>query len=160
VARLTAFVLAAAVLFIAVEISHGFIPNLNQFFAPGKSPLLQAVDWDSVAVQIPAKVDAVAGQRWFDAGKVGYALRDLPVAVTVFGPEPHEFGFSTPPASLLGKNVLILAMPGNVTDSYTKFAPYFRSLTPGPALTVMHQGAVLLVIPTFIGTDLLHVPAG
>jgi 4-amino-4-deoxy-L-arabinose transferase-like glycosyltransferase len=160
VARLTAFVLGLAVLLIAAEISVGFIPHLNRMFAPGKSPLLQAVDWDSVAGQIPAGVNAVAGQRWFDAGKVGYALRDLPVAVTVFGSEPHEFGFSVPPATLLGKNILILAMPGNVTDSYDKFAPDFRSLNPGPALTVAHHGAVLLVIPTFIGTDLLHVPAG
>jgi hypothetical protein len=77
----------------------------------------------------------------------------------VFGPEPHEFGFSTPAESLLGKTVLILAMPGNVTDSYERFAADFRSLRPGPALTVMHHGMPLLVIPTFIGTDLLRVPA-
>jgi 4-amino-4-deoxy-L-arabinose transferase-like glycosyltransferase len=158
VAGATAVLLGSAVMLLAAEISLGFIPNLDRVFTPGKSPLLQVVDWDSAAAQIPPGVDAVAAQRWFDAGKLGYALRDVPVAVTVFGPEPHEFGFSVPPGSLLGKNVLILAMPGNVTDSYNRFAPDFRSLRPGPALTVMHGGATLLVIPTFIGTDLLQVP--
>jgi len=159
VAGVTAALLGAVVLFLAAEISLGFIPNLDRVFAPGKSPLLQVVDWDNVAAQIPPGVDAVAAQRWFDAGKLGYALRDVPVAITVFGPDPHQFGFSTPADSLLGKNVLILAMPGNVTDSYDRFAPDFRSLRPGPALTVMHHGAALLVIPTFIGMDLVQVPA-
>jgi 4-amino-4-deoxy-L-arabinose transferase-like glycosyltransferase len=158
VAWFTAALLGCAVLFITAEISYGFIPGFSHDFPPGQSPLLQAVDWDSVAQQIPPDVDAVAGQRWFDAGKIGYALRDTPVAVTVFGAAPHQFGFSTPPSSLLGKTVLILAMPGNVTDTWTKFAPDFQTLKPGPALTVMHGHAVLLVIPTFIGTDMLHVP--
>lgn len=159
VAWITAALLGSAVLFITAEIRLGFIPAFNHAFSPGQSPLLQAVDWDSVAQQIPPGVDAVAGQRWFDAGKIGYALRGTPVVVTVFGPEPHQFGFSTPVSALLGKNVLILAMPGNVIDTYTKYAPDFRILKPGPALTVMHGHDVLLVIPSFIGTDMLSVPA-
>ncbi len=158
VAWVTALLLGAAVLFLAAEISTGFIPDLNRVFAPGKSPLLQAADWDSVAGQIPPGIDAVAAQRWFDAGKIGYALRGTKLAVTVFGPEPHEFGFSTPPESLLGKTVLVLAMPGNVTDTHDRFAGDFRAFKPGPVLVVMHQGAVLLVIPTFIGTEMLRAP--
>jgi 4-amino-4-deoxy-L-arabinose transferase-like glycosyltransferase len=158
VARVTALLLASAVVFLVAEVSMGLIPHLDRVFAPGKSPLLQVVDWDSVAAEIPPGTQAVAAQRWFDAGKIGYALRDMPVAVTVFGTEPHEFGIATPPAALLGKNILILAMPGNVTDTYDQFAPDFRSLKAGPALTVTHHGAVLLVIPTFIGMDMLKAP--
>lgn len=158
VARVTALLLAGAVLFLSAELSTGFIPHLDRLFAPGKSPLLQTVDWDSVAADIPPGVQVVAAQRWFDAGKIGYALRDVPVTVTVFGAEPHEFGFSAPQAALLGKNVLLLAMPGNVMDTYNRFAPDFRALKPGPALTVTHDGEVLLVIPTFIGTDLEKAP--
>jgi hypothetical protein len=120
--------------------------------------LLQLVNWDSLAGQLPPNVQAVAAQRWFDAGKVGYALRNAPVAITVFGTAPHQFGFSTPPNTLLGKNVLVLAMPGNVTDTYDRFAPDFRGFKPGPALTVLDHGVVLLVIPTFVGTDMLCVP--
>ena len=159
VAQITAALLAGAVLLLSAEISFGFIPHLDSVFAPGKSPLLQTLDWDSVAAEIPPGVQAVAAQRWFDAGKIGYALRSLPVTVTVFGGEPHEFGFSAPPATLRGKTVLVLAMPGNVTDTYTRFAPDFRTFVPGPALTVMQDSTLLLVIPTFIGTDLLKTPA-
>jgi hypothetical protein len=53
---------------------------------------------------------------------------------------------------------MILAMPGNVTDTYTRYAPFFRTLQPGPALTVMHDEDVLLVIPTFIGTYMKQIP--
>lgn len=158
VALITALLLGSAVLLGTAELSYSFIPGFNHAFPPAQSPLLQAVDWDSVAGQIPPGVDAVAAQRWFDAGKIGYALRDTPVVVTVFGPEPHQFGFSAPASTLLGKNVLILAMPGNVTDTYNRFADDFESLKPGPALTVMQGDDMLLVIPTFTGTNLLRVP--
>ncbi|MBB5372297.1 glycosyltransferase family 39 protein [Acidocella aromatica] len=158
VAAVSAGLLGMAALFIAAEISLGFIPALDRVFAPGKSPLLQAVDWDSLATQIPPGVDAIAAQKWFDAGKIGYALRNSLVTVTVFGVEPHQFAFSAPPSSLLGKNVLVIAMPGSTSATAAKFAGDFQSFEPGPALTVMHRGTVLLVIPTFIGTDMLKTP--
>ena len=154
----SATLLAAAAMFISAEITYGFIPHLDVFFAPGKSPLLQAVDWDSVATEIPANTSAIAALRWYDAGKIGYALRAQNIPVTVFGPEPHEFGISEPPASLIGKNILILAMPGNVADIDQTYAPYFKTLAPGPTLTVMHHGDLLLAIPTFFGTDLQSAP--
>jgi 4-amino-4-deoxy-L-arabinose transferase-like glycosyltransferase len=159
VAGLSAFLLAGAAMFIAAEITYGFVPGLDMLFPPGKSPLLQAVDWHSIVPEIPPQAQAVATLRWYDAGKIGYALEGK-IPVTVFGPEPHEFGISQPPASLLGKNILLVAMPGNVSDIARVYAPYFRNLTPGPALTVTHRGNVLLVIPTFLGTDLQAVPPG
>jgi 4-amino-4-deoxy-L-arabinose transferase-like glycosyltransferase len=158
VALASASLLGMAALAIAAEFSLGFLPDLDRVFAPGKSPLLQAVDWDSLATQIPPGVDAIAAQKWFDAGKIGYALRNSPVTVTVFSAEPHQFAFSAPPSSLLGKNMLVIAMPGSTSATAAKFAGDFKSFTPGPALTVMHHGDVLLVIPTFIGTDLLKAP--
>ncbi len=154
----SALLLAGSAMFIAAEVTFGFIPHLDMFFASGKSPLLQAVNWDSIIPEIPPQADAVATLRWYDAGKIGYALRNQKIPVTVFGPEPHEFGVSVPPASLIGKNILLVAMPGNVTAIDHTYAPYFKTLVPGPALTVMHHGSVLLVIPTFLGTDLLAAP--
>jgi hypothetical protein len=141
----------------AAEIQFGLIPRLDAAFAPGKSPLLQAVDWDSIAAEIPPQAQAVAALRWFDAGKIGYALRSR-MPVTVFGPAPHEFGISASPRGLLGKNILLVAMPGDVTAIAQEYAPYFKTFAPGPALTVRHHGHVLLVIPTFLGTDLLAAP--
>jgi 4-amino-4-deoxy-L-arabinose transferase-like glycosyltransferase len=158
VAGASALLLAGAAGAIAAEENFAFVPDLDLRFAPGKSPLLQAVDWDSLRGEMAGRdVQAVAALRWYDAGKIGYALRgDMPV--TVFGAERHQFGISTPPSSLLGKNVLLVAMPGDVSAISRQYAPYFKSLEPAPALTVTDQGAVLLVIPVLMGRDLLRAP--
>jgi 4-amino-4-deoxy-L-arabinose transferase-like glycosyltransferase len=157
VAGASALLLAGAGLFMAVETHFDMLPALAAMGVPGKSPLLQGVDWDSIQGEIPPQVDAVATLRWYDAGKIGYALGGK-VPVAVFGAEPHEFGVSQPVAGLLGKTVLVIAMPGNVTEINQDYAPYFKTLQPGPTLTVMFHDHLLLAIPTFIGTDLLAVP--
>jgi hypothetical protein len=160
VAAASAMLLASAAVLIAAEQDFGLIPSLDLLFPPGKSPLLQAVDWDSLRPEIMSRrVAAVAALRWYDAGKIGYALRgELPV--TVFGDQPHQFGISVPPASLLGKDVLLVAMPGDVSAITQEYAPYFRALLPAPALTVTHDGTLLLVIPVLLGKDLRRAPPG
>jgi 4-amino-4-deoxy-L-arabinose transferase-like glycosyltransferase len=154
-ARLSALLLVSAALLITAALRFGFMPDLDRVFPPGKSPLLQAVDWDSIRGQVPPGV-AVAALRWYDAGKIGYALPG--VTVTVFGPAPHEFGISAPPSRLLGRDVLLVAMPGDVTAIQRQYAPDFRSLEPAPALIVAAHGKILLVIPALLGHDLLKVP--
>jgi 4-amino-4-deoxy-L-arabinose transferase-like glycosyltransferase len=154
----SAALLVSAAAAIAAEECYNFIPDLDLRFPPGKSPLLQAVDWDSLRAELAGRdVQAVAALRWYDAGKISYGIAGaLPVAV--FGREPHEFGISTPPKDLVGDNVLLIAMPGDVSAITAKYAPYFRSLAPAPALTVMNHGKLLLVIPVLLGTDLLKPP--
>jgi 4-amino-4-deoxy-L-arabinose transferase-like glycosyltransferase len=160
IAMLSAVLLAGAAMAIAAETQFGFIPNLDRMFPPGKSPLLQAVDWNSLRADPrlqPGSGLAVAALRWYDAGKIGYALRGA-VPVTVFGPEPHEFGISTPPASLIGSNILIVAMPGDISKITAQYAPYFKTLQPAASLSVIDHGQVLLVIPALLGKDLLKAP--
>jgi 4-amino-4-deoxy-L-arabinose transferase-like glycosyltransferase len=158
VALASAILLASAVGLITAETNFAFLPNIDLIFPPGKSPLLQIIDWDSLRPQIAAAhVDAVAALRWYDAGKVGYALRgDTPV--TVFGAEPHEFGDAAPAANFIGKNILLLAMPGDESAIYRQYAPYFKSLSPAPSLAVTFHGAVLLMIPVLLGRDMLQAP--
>lgn len=152
--------LASAVCLIIACTQFGLPRSLAQAFRPGKSPMLQAVDWTSIDGALPPGIDAIAAQRWFDAGKIGYALLrsgiDLPV--TVFGDQPHQFAITMPPARLLGKTVLLIAMPGDPSRSFAAFSGDFASLKPGPNLRVMDHGTVLLTIPTFIGTDLRKTP--
>ena len=155
VACLSAGLLAGAMLLIVAVLRFGALPELVLLFPPGKSPLLQAVDWDSLRGETGGRV--VAALRWYDAGKVGYALRGR-VPVTVFGPAPHQFGISLPPSTLLGQDIRLLAMPGDVSAIARAYAPYFRSLEPAPAMTVIDHGRVLLVIPTLLGKDLLAPP--
>jgi 4-amino-4-deoxy-L-arabinose transferase-like glycosyltransferase len=163
VASVSAGLLIAATLLLIAEVGFAALPEFSEFFPPGKSPLLQLIDWTSVRAELAARGAlndpklAVATLRWYDAGKIGYALRGgLPV--TVFGPEPHQFGISTPPASLLGRDVLIIAMPGDISAIAAEYAPDFASITAAPALTVTSHGKTLLVIPTLWGKDLRKAP--
>jgi 4-amino-4-deoxy-L-arabinose transferase-like glycosyltransferase len=155
--------LAAASFLMIAEVGFAVLPGLNEFFPPGKSPLLQLIDWNSIRSELAATgaLDhpklAVATLRWYDAGKIGYALRGR-LPVTVFGPEPHQFGISTPPASLLGDDILIIAMPGDISAIAAEYAPDFRKITAAPALTVTSHGATLLVIPVLLGEDLRRAP--
>jgi 4-amino-4-deoxy-L-arabinose transferase-like glycosyltransferase len=160
VAAASAMLLASAAVLIAAEENISFVPNLDLMFPPGKSPLLQAVDWNSLRPEILSRpVAAVAALRWYDAGKIGYALQGK-MPVTVFGPQPHQFGISVPPESLVGKDLLLVAMPGDVSAITQDYAPYFKFLVPAPALTVMHNGQILSVIPVLLGKDLLKAPPG
>lgn len=159
IARLTAILLAAAVGLMIAELGFAAFPIINPFFPPGKSPLLQAIDWTSLRAELATRNDigAIAALRWYDAGKIGYALRGQ-IPVTVFGPERHEFGISVPPSSLLGRNILIIAMPGDISAIEAQYRPDFAAILPAPALTVTDRGATLLVIPVLLGKDLLRAP--
>lgn len=161
IAAFSATVLVLAV-FVLVVVSQAGLGVLHYQFPPGKSPLLQIVDWTSIGRNLPPNLSAIAAQRWFDAGKIGYALeRDgIHTPITVFGDQPHQFALTTPPASLLGKNVLVVAMPGTLAETYRKLSGDFKRFTPGPVLVVANHGTILLVIPTFIGADMVKVPPG
>lgn len=160
VALASGILLGGAALLIVGCTQLGLPRILAQSFKPGKSPMLQAVDWTSIDRALPPGIDAIAAQRWFDAGKIGYALRraGITLPVTVFDAPPHQFAITTPPASLLGKTILLIAMPGAPARTYAHFAPDFANLKRGPNLRVMDHGTLLLSIPTFIGTDLRTAP--
>jgi 4-amino-4-deoxy-L-arabinose transferase-like glycosyltransferase len=160
VAMVSGGLLAGAMLFIAAEVQLGFIPDMGRLSTPGQSPLLQIIDWTSLGPQIPPGIDAVAAQRWYDAGKVGYGLErgGVDIPVTVVGGEIHEFMYSAPPRSFVGKNVLVLAMPWNMEQTASFCARFFKDFVPGPVLRVTFHGAVLLAIPTYVGTGMISPP--
>lgn len=152
IALVSGTLLAGAMLFIGAQVQSGFIA--------GRPALLQIIDWTSLAAQIPPGIDAIAAQRWYDAGKVGYGLEraGVKIPVTVFGGEIHEFMYSAPPRSFVGKTVLVLAMPWNMAQTASFCARFFQQFTPGPVLTVKFHGAVLLTIPTYIGEKMISPP--
>jgi 4-amino-4-deoxy-L-arabinose transferase-like glycosyltransferase len=164
VAWATAAVLVVAVAFIGAEVRFGIVPGFNARFAAGKSPMLQAIDWTSFRRTLAARGDlakpdlAIAALRWYDAGKIAYAVGP-DVKVTVFEGNQHEFGITTPPQSLIGDDILIAAMPGDVAAIMRRYAPRFATLTPGRPIDITHHGRVLLRIPILYGHDLLSWPA-
>ncbi|HEX7388865.1 MAG TPA: glycosyltransferase family 39 protein [Acidiphilium sp.] len=160
----TATLLAAAALFIAAELSFGIVPGFNAMFRPGHSPEIQAVDWTSFRTALKQRGDldkpdfAIAALRWFDAGKIAYAV-GANIPVTVFESDAHEFGITTPPASLIGKTILIAATPGSEQAVRQRYASRFKSITVEKPIDITHNGHVLLQIPVLIGHDLLSWPA-
>jgi 4-amino-4-deoxy-L-arabinose transferase-like glycosyltransferase len=159
----SAVLLAGIVLAGGAELAWGVIPGLNQAFPSGRSPELQAVDWSSVRTELARRGylhrphTAIASLRWFDAGKIGFALHGA-LPVTVFGGDAHEFGITVPPAALIGDDVLIAAMPGDPAATMRHYAPRFARIEEIKPLTVIHDGRVLLRIPLLLGHDLLSWP--
>lgn len=162
VAIASAAFLALPVLALSAIVSLPFMPVFGAGVPSGKSPLLQMVNWTSIVPQLPPGIDAIAAQRWYDGGKVGYALAIAgdKTPVTVFAGEVHEFYYTAPPASFIGKTVLVLARPWTTAQTISFCAKFFSSFTPGPTLRVTLHGTTLLTIPTFIGVDMRAVPVG
>ena len=100
---------------------------------------------------------AVAALRWFDAGKIGFALHGA-LPVTVFSGDAHEFGITTPPRSLIGDDVLIAAMPGDPVAIMRHYASRFAGIERIPPIAITHHGRVLLRIPMLLGHDMLSWP--
>ncbi|MDD2876245.1 MAG: glycosyltransferase family 39 protein [Acidiphilium sp.] len=160
----TAALLTLAVAFIGAELNFGIVPGFNARFALGHSPELQAIDWTSFRTSLAKRGDlarpnlAIAALRWFDAGKIAYALGpDVPV--TVFEGDKHEFGITTPPQSLIGDNILIAAMPGDEADIMKRYARRFQSISVVKPIDITHRGHVLLQIPMLLGHHLQSWPA-
>lgn len=160
VALVSGAAVAGVMLFFVAEVQFGCIPHIERFAKFDKWLLLEAFDWTSLGAQIPAGIDVVDAQRWYDAGKVGYGLEraGVNIPVTVFASEIHEFKYSAPPQSFVGKTVLVLSMPWTMAQTASFCAGYFKSLTPGPVLAVKVHGEVLLTIPTYIGRDMIAPP--
>jgi hypothetical protein len=74
------------------------------------------------------------------------------------GGDIHEFKFSAPPSAFVGKTALVLALPWTMAQTASFCARFFKSFTPGPVLTVVFHGQVLLAIPTYIGRDMISPP--
>lgn len=154
--------LAVAALFIVIQLNAAPF-RLNHLFRPGHSPVLQAIDWTSFRTALAQRGDlgrphvAVAALRWYDAGKIAYAL-GAGTRVTVFEGNPHEFGITTPPQSLIGDDILIAAMPGDQAAIMRHYAPIFRAMTVAKPIDITHHGRILLQIPILIGHDLKSWP--
>ena len=163
IATASAVLLAGVVLAGSAELAWGLIPGFNRAFAPGRSPELQAVDWPSVRRELAARGylqaphTAIAALRWFDAGKIGFALQGA-LPVTVFEGNAHEFGITAPPRGLIGDDVLIAAMPGDPQAILRRYAGRFASIRAVKPLLVLHDGHILLRIPLLLGHHLLFWP--
>lgn len=156
---------ASAVLIAVMVLAGGAQARWNWWaalvgdFAPGKDPFLEALDWTDLGPQLSARgLDGpdgpvIAGIRWHDAGKLGYALgRDRPVIC--LGDDPRQFGVTSPAAAQAGRDVLILAPRGTLARIRDGYGRWFEGVEEVAPFEIRHAGRPALVIPAFLARGL------
>jgi hypothetical protein len=127
-------------------------------------PTMAIVDWTGLRAELAARGLlqrpglVVAATRWFDAGKIDYALGGR-VPVLCLGTAPHQYGIIAPVADFAGADVLIIAPRTSAAEITARFGRLFRSIQPLPAATLFHAGRPALSLPLYLGQD-LRPPAG
>jgi hypothetical protein len=153
-----AVVVAGAVLIVASEVRWNWLPEVGEPFALGKDPDLAAVDWTSLRTQLmqrrllDADTPVVATIRWYDAGKIDYALGGK-VPVICLGNDPREYGITEAADKYLGRNVLIVAPRATMTEIEAGFGSMFAHIEALPPLILLHAGQEAMLIPLFLGNN-------
>lgn len=158
-----AIVLAGALFIVASEVRWNWLPEIGEHFALGKDPDLAAVDWTSLRTQLAhrhlldAATPAVAAIRWNDAGKLDYALGGA-VPVICLGGDPREYGITDDAGQYRGRNLLIVAPRATTSGIKARFGSMFANIEALPPLILLHAGQEAMVVPLFLGQDLLRRP--
>lgn len=159
----SAVIIASASLVVASEVRWNWLPEIGEHFALGKDPDLAAVDWSSLQTEITQRrlldgdTSAVATIRWNDAGKLDYALGGK-VPVICLCNDPREYGIADDIAKYRGRNLLIVAPRASIGDIEAGLGSMFASIEALPPLILLHAGEEGMIIPLFLGRDLLRPP--
>jgi hypothetical protein len=158
-----AVVVAGAVLIVASEVRWNWLSEVGEQFALGKDPDLAVVDWTSLRTQLmqrqllDADTPVVATIRWYDAGKIDYALGGK-VPVICLGNDPREYGITEAAEKYLGRNVLIVAPRATMTEIEAGFGSMFANIEALPPLILLHAGQEAMFIPLFLGNNQRRPP--
>ena len=153
-----AFLLFGAGL-VGSEVRWNWLSAWDHRYTPGHDPVLAAVDWDSLKLQLAGLGllapggPIFAATRWVDAGKIDYALGgDVPVIC--LGPDPRQYGMVRPVANYAGRDVVIVAPFDKLAYVREQFGKQFASIEELPALHLLHGGQYAMDIPIFLGRRL------
>jgi len=159
----SALLIATAFLIVASEVRWNWLPEAIEQFTGGADPDIAAVDWTSLRRQLAergmpdAETPAIATLRWYDAGKLDYALRGA-VPVICLGNDPREYGVVGDADRFRGRNLLIVAPRMTPTDIESRIGPLFERIETLPSLTLVHGGREVMSIPLFRGVGLRRPP--
>ncbi|MGE5202201.1 MAG: glycosyltransferase family 39 protein [Acidobacteriota bacterium] len=160
----TAILVSSAFLLVASEVRWNWLPEIGEQFTAGNDPVLAAVDWTSLGTQLAERnlVDsgtpAIATIRWYDAGKLDYALGGA-VPVICLGNDPRQYGIAASADRFRDSNVLIVAPRTTLAEMTARFGPMFAEIEALPPLTLVHGGYDAMTIPLFRGKGLLRPPS-
>jgi hypothetical protein len=141
----TAGLLGAAALAACTLVQTGAWPS--RIGSPGSDLDIAAQDWRWLKTDARFQAlanrphTAVAALRWFDAGKIDYALGGT-IKVTCLSPDARQYGLLTPLKALFGDDLVIVAPRTSLAAVKAKVGALFDSIEPvsgvGQSATVHH----------------------
>ncbi len=152
----TAGLICTGLFVIDSEVRLNWLPTVAEDFAPGKDPDLAALDWTSLRTDLAVRgllgrpKLVVAALRWYEAGKIDYALGGR-VKVICLGDDPREYRYVDGPASLAGDDVLILSPRRRATTILQRYARSFHRMDALPPIMLRHDGLPAMPISVVLG---------
>jgi len=152
----TAAFVVGAVVVVSTEVRFNWLPEVFEDFAPGKDPDLGAVDWTSLRGDLTQRGLigrpnlVVAATRWFDAGKIDYALEGK-TRVLCLGNDSREYGLTARLGAFDGDDVLIVAPRTSLAQIEAQFGPEFSWLEQLAPAMIRHAGRPAMLVNLFLG---------
>ncbi len=146
----TAMFVAFGVVLVAAEVRYNWVPGL---------PNRDVVDWTSLRTELASRGLlerpglVVATLKWYDAGKIDYALGGR-IPVVCLGSDPRQYGIVANPDDYPGADVLIVAPYRSLAQNIGQLGPLFDRVEPIAPATVIHAGRPIMQLPLFIGHNL------
>jgi len=139
---------------IASEAANGWAARLMPASMARNDPTLDLLDWSEAAKEIndrhlmDGNTKAIAGTRWFEAGKLNYAFgRQVPVLCLCANPQ--EFRFLHNSADYAGQDVLVIG--ANRGPHSQGLARWFDRIEPLAPIALHRAGATAMELSVFRG---------
>ena len=152
-------VIAAVAVISTQERLDIFGPALGRVM--GKDPTAEGLTWTSIRTDLLARGllhpgSVVATTNWRDAGKIAQALGP-DVTVICLNRDNRQFGLAYPPASYVGRKMLVLIVD-HPNEVERQIAPLFARITTLPPAAIAIGGRVLQPVTVLQADDLLRWP--
>ena len=138
------------------EVKWNWLPDVGEKFAPGADPDLQAVDWTSVAdellmADLVARPELiVAGIKWYDTGKLDYALRGRKTVICLCD-DGHEYAYLRPIQDYIGRDILIVAHQSEIDEIRRSYGREFDTIDALKQILVWHAGRPAEILRLYLG---------
>jgi hypothetical protein len=153
--------LACVLLVVVTHVSTGWVARVAPGALERGDPTDDLLQWQPVVRQLrrwgyPKPGVAIVAATWADAAKVAYALGPRVVVGSV-GPDPRGFEYALSQASLVGRDVLLLARrrPGTM-EPMVLYGPYFDRITPLGSIPILRRGQEAVTVSAYLGEKLLR----
>jgi 4-amino-4-deoxy-L-arabinose transferase-like glycosyltransferase len=139
------------------------LPHLPlKMLAGTRDPLIEMLGWNNFARALDARGWRkdnmfIAATRWFEAGKLDYALHGDP-PVLCLSDDPRGFGIIRNPQDFVGRDALVVGQNLSLAEARARFSRYFASIEPLGPVNIEAGGEPAIVLDVFRATR-FHDPA-